>query len=169
MIATLFKMANNIQRNLMALPSIYWPPQSPLWPSDSWGRHPPSATRSSHDDALSSAYVSWSDSPHHTAERMSFMQNIMASQINGNSIVCSPVCSSVHQSSGSLACCEGNPPVTSGFPSQRASDAKIISMSWHHHMYIFMGCSCQRIYLKITQIADEATMATELNSGKLCW
>ena len=29
--------------------------------------------------------------------------------------------------------CEGNPPVTGGFPSQRASYAEIISISWRHH------------------------------------
>ena len=32
-----------------------------------------------------------------------------------------------------LALCEGNPTVTGGFPSQRASNAENISISWRHH------------------------------------
>ena len=28
--------------------------------------------------------------------------------------------------------CEGNPPVTGGFPSQRASNSKYVSIWWHH-------------------------------------
>ena len=38
-----------------------------------------------------------------------------------------------HQSSVLLALCEGNPPVTGGFPSQRASNSEIISMSYSYH------------------------------------
>ena len=30
--------------------------------------------------------------------------------------------------------CSGNPPVIGGFPSQRASDAESVSMSWRHHV-----------------------------------
>ena len=29
--------------------------------------------------------------------------------------------------------CEGNPPVTGGFPSQRSSNAKNVSICWRHH------------------------------------
>ena len=29
--------------------------------------------------------------------------------------------------------CEGNPPVTGGFPSHRASNAENVSIRWHHH------------------------------------
>ena len=32
-----------------------------------------------------------------------------------------------------LPLCEGNPLVTSGFPSQRATNAENVSISWHHH------------------------------------
>ena len=32
-----------------------------------------------------------------------------------------------------MAICEGKPPVTSGFSSQRASNEDRISMSWRHH------------------------------------
>ena len=36
--------------------------------------------------------------------------------------------------------CEGNSPVTSEFPSQRASNTGIASISWRHHLtYIFYG------------------------------
>ena len=41
-----------------------------------------------------------------------------------------------HQSSTLLALCEGNPLVSSGFPSQRASNMESISMSWRHHAFI---------------------------------
>ena len=37
------------------------------------------------------------------------------------------------KSSSLLALCDGNPPVTGGFPSQRASNAKSVSKSWWHH------------------------------------
>ena len=39
-----------------------------------------------------------------------------------------------YQSSTSLALCEGNPLVTSGFPSQRASNAERISVPWSYHV-----------------------------------
>ena len=38
-----------------------------------------------------------------------------------------------HQSSALLALCEGNPPVTGGFPTQRASNAENVSIWWRHH------------------------------------
>ena len=31
--------------------------------------------------------------------------------------------------------CEGKPPVTGGFPTQRASNAKKVSMWWRHHVW----------------------------------
>ena len=56
-------------------------------------------------------------------------------QSNSNLTVCSTVCSGWQQrkqhSSTLLALCEGNPPVTGGFPSQRASNTESISMAWH--------------------------------------
>ena len=61
----------------------------------------------------------------------------MASQITGVSIVCSTVCSCAdqrkHQSSASLAFVQGNPPMTDGFLSERANNAKNISILWRHH------------------------------------
>ena len=53
-------------------------------------------------------------------------------------IVCSTVCADWHQkkheSSASLAHCEGNPWMNSGFPSQRARNAENISISYCHHV-----------------------------------
>ena len=43
-----------------------------------------------------------------------------------------------NQSSSSLlVLCEGNPPVTGGFPSQRASNMVNVSMSWRHYANAF--------------------------------
>ena len=42
----------------------------------------------------------------------------------------------IHQSCTSLALCEGNPPVTGGFPSQSASNAEIALMSWRPRMFV---------------------------------
>ena len=33
-----------------------------------------------------------------------------------------------------IGLCEGNPPVTDGFPSKRASSGENLSIWWHHHM-----------------------------------
>ena len=57
------------------------------------------------------------------------IMSAMASQITGVSIVWLTVCTCTYQRkyqrSASLALCEGNPPVTSGFPSQRASNTEM--------------------------------------------
>ena len=44
-----------------------------------------------------------------------------------------------HQMSTLLALCEGYPPVTVGFPSQRASNVERFSMSWRHHEMIYIS------------------------------
>ena len=53
------------------------------------------------------------------------------------SLVYSRVCSGwhqrKHQNSMLLAHCEGNPLMTGGFPSQRASNMESVSMAWRHH------------------------------------
>ena len=63
--------------------------------------------------------------------------SVVVTQIIANLTVCSTACwgkqQRNHQSSALLDLCEGNPPVTGGFPSQRASNAESISMSWHNH------------------------------------
>ena len=56
--------------------------------------------------------------------------SVIAFPINGNSTVYSTASSDLQQinlNSASLALCDGNPPVTGGFPSQRASNA-----AWYH-------------------------------------
>ena len=61
--------------------------------------------------------------------------SVIAAQMTGVSIVCSAVCSGAdqrkYQSSASLIF--GNPPVTGGFPSQRASYVENVSIWWRHH------------------------------------
>ena len=56
----------------------------------------------------------------------------MASKMTSVSIAYATVCSGAdqrkHQSCASLALCEGNSPVTGGFPSQRASNAENASI-----------------------------------------
>ena len=57
-----------------------------------------------------------------------------------NLTVCQTVCSLLYQKkkmSASLAHCERNPPLTSGFPSQRATNAGSVSISWCH---VFVTC-----------------------------
>ena len=65
------------------------------------------------------------------------MMSAMASQISGLSIVYSTVCWSAGQREKSkprvTGLCEGNTPVTGGFSSQRASNAKSASIWWRHH------------------------------------
>ena len=46
-----------------------------------------------------------------------------------------------HRSSGLLALCEGNSPVTGDFPAQKASDAEKGSIWWRHHDYIKCPCN----------------------------
>ena len=59
----------------------------------------------------------------------------VTSQITAVSIVCSTVCSGADQRTSKLrvtGLCEGNPMVTGGFPSQRASNAENVSIWWRH-------------------------------------
>ena len=62
--------------------------------------------------------------------------SVTESQITDISTVCWIVCSGAHKKTLKLrvtGLCEGNPPVTGGFPSQRASDAENVSIWWRHH------------------------------------
>ena len=61
-----------------------------------------------------------------------------------------------YTSSVSLALCEGNPLVASGFPSQRAINVESISMSWRHHA----------IYFSVTCVEDGETLVKTCND---CW
>ena len=64
------------------------------------------------------------------------IKSVRASQIIGVSIVCSAVCSDVVKNKTPklriTGLCEGNPPWTVGFPSQRASNADNVSIWWRH-------------------------------------
>ena len=64
--------------------------------------------------------------------------NAMLSQITINSTVRSTACSGIdqtnYQSSALLAFCEGNPPVTGRFPSQRTSNVENVSMSLYYYV-----------------------------------
>ena len=64
------------------------------------------------------------------------IMSAMASQITGVSIVCAGVCSGVDQRTSKLrvtGLCDEKPPVTGGFPSQRASNAENVSIWWRLH------------------------------------
>ena len=68
--------------------------------------------------------------------RSDFIMCLMASQITGVSIVCLSVCLGSDQKISKprvTGLCEGNPPVICGFCSQRASNAKNVSIWWRHH------------------------------------
>ena len=69
--------------------------------------------------------------------------SVMASQITSLTIVYSSVYSDAdqrkHQSSASLACCEGYSPLTGEFPAQRASNPENVSIWWHLHDTWFRG------------------------------
>ena len=64
---------------------------------------------------------------------ITFIMSTMASQITGVSIVYSVVCPKKTSKLHVTGLCEGNPPVTGGFPSQSSSNAENVSIWWHHH------------------------------------
>ena len=51
------------------------------------------------------------------------------------------------------AICEGNPSVTGGFPSPRASNAGRVSMAWRHHVTMRHGFMGQCGYFVLLNIA----------------
>ena len=66
------------------------------------------------------------------------MISTMASKITDISIVCSTGVDQRKKSKFRVTdLSEGNPSVTGGFLSQRASDAESVSISWRHHLLIF--------------------------------
>ena len=73
----------------------------------------------------------------------------MASQITGVSIVCSTVCSEKTAELHVAGLCEGNPPVTDGFPSQMASNAVNGSIWWRHHDNPLTDIIIQRLAIYI--------------------
>ena len=73
--------------------------------------------------------------------------------------------------------CDGNPPVTGGFPSQRASNAETVSLWWRHHEYSYnadiIACS-YRCVNKSIEYAHNSSMMSSSNgnifrvTGHLC-
>ena len=88
------------------------------------------------DASLSYAHVEitkWCICTHYSDVTM----RLMTSPINIVWNICSTICSGAHprkhQKSTSLAFMRGIPPVTGGFPSQRANNAENVSIWWRHH------------------------------------
>ena len=72
------------------------------------------------------------------------------SQITCVSIVCSAICSDADQRKVRVTgLCEGNSPVTSGFPSQRASITESVSSIWWHHHWDHLSTSDLRERMQV--------------------
>ena len=61
------------------------------------------------------------------------IMSAMASQITGDSIVHSTVCSGADQRKRVIGLCDGNSPMTGEFPAQWVSNAENVSIWWRHH------------------------------------
>ena len=57
-----------------------------------------------------------------------------------------------------LVFCEGNPPLTDGLPSQRASNAENDSMEWHHH-----GKTIPRVSCTANTMVSDVKVLTQLS------
>ena len=62
---------------------------------------------------------------------------------------------------------EGNPPVTVGFPSQRASNAKNCSIWWRHHV-IFLSCCTWHSVMRSSQQAPTASHVSTKSRLSTC-
>ena len=86
--------------------------------------------------------------------------SVTASAITDNSSVLSTACSANHNKKNIHALhywtfVRGNPTITDGFPSQRASNATSVSMSSHHHAmtnyrYDGNGCFYNSVHISLT-------------------
>ena len=57
-----------------------------------------------------------------------------------------------------IGLCEGNPPVTGEFPSQRASNADNVSIWWRHHVvYLLATCKFPSRWRQMTIMASRIT------------
>ena len=69
---------------------------------------------------------------------------VLASWITGQSSVCSTLCLDRQQRNIKgvlLPFCEGNPPVSGGFPAQKDSNADYVSVWWRHDgLFCQLGC-----------------------------
>ena len=76
----------------------------------------------------------------------------MASQIIAGSIVCSTIYSGADPKFRVTGLCERNPLVTSGFPSQRTSNAENVSNWWRHHEIYLHEHYNVRVLLYLTKL-----------------
>ena len=87
--------------------------------------------------------MSWHGNNFHITHCDDVIMGAMVSQITSLTIVYPIVYSGVdqrkHQSSVSLAFCDGNSPGTGEFPAQMASNAENVSIWWRHHVAICNG------------------------------
>ena len=88
----------------------------------------------------------------------------VASQITCRGIVCPRVYWSWHQKSILLALYEGNPPVTGGFTSQRASNIRSVSMWWCYHDIAYSTASCRMEYNRELHIWEDKLMHTRITN-----
>ena len=68
------------------------------------------------------------------------------------------------------ALCEGNPPVTGGFPSQRVSYTEIVSMSWRHngsHSCCVRGM--YRLLWNLTKSSEWGVLGRTLSKKEIQW
>ena len=89
--------------------------------------------------------------------------SIMASQMTCNSLVCSSYQTKRWEKNQSwlLVLYEGNPPVTDGFPSQRASNMESVFMSMSH--------SCNARFLPSPRGLGQSRWLTTCSVGIICW
>ena len=63
--------------------------------------------------------------------------------------------------------CEENPPVTGRFPSQKASNAENVSISWRHHGLLFVSTSIKRLFMIFSFLHSLAISGNEHKSSRL--
>ena len=74
-----------------------------------------------------------------------------------------------HQSSTSLAFCEGNSPVTGELPVQLASNAENVSIWWRHHVYREYRCFHEFLSLAAHYVVILATLGATCDRNVVLW
>ena len=110
---------------------------SPQLKTVSLCRNDPQMLRTGHTDHVNRRYGIKSDT-------LQWRQN----EPDGVPIVCSTVWSGADQLKKTpklraAGLCQGNPPITAGFPWQRASNAVNVSIWWRHHHIMNYGNLCR--------------------------
>ena len=99
--------------------------------------------------------------------------NAMASQITSLTMVHPTVYSGTderkHQSSASLAFCEGDSPVTGEIPAQRASNAENVSIWWRHHAIALRENICVLIQISLTFVPNGLTDIESASIRVMVW